>query len=412
MLESLRAEEALLGALLVNNKSIEEVSGIDGKEFSTDLNRRIFLAIKNITERGRTATPATLAQFFEGDADFNAAGGIKYLYTLGTNSGLLINVPSYGQVVIDLFRRRELKNIFQMAINSIDNMDWKRSAASVASDSMHNIEACLKESIEADEQNGMDVLSDIINDFTIDRPIYKTGFPLLNEAMGGGLHAGMAYGIGGRKKSGKTIMATSLSYNLSEQGVPHLFICGEMSAREIHTRNICRATGLWPSQIRNRDTAALEKLKEYQARARSYVFYRDAPGLTFSQLQQYVIGAIYNKNIKGFILDYWQLVGGKGKNQSTSEHLEAIAQWIADFCRKRNIWAIVTAQINQEGNTRGSEGMRLAFDQVYQLNRPEGNKDVAWLEMMDSRYTAWMNVGSDNSPEFILDGHGPYFKAR
>ena len=72
--------------------------------------------------------------------------------------------------------------------------------------------------------------------------------------------------------------------------------------------------------------------------------------------------AIVRHGIKGVILDYWQLVGGKVRNESEEFHLRNIAQWLADTCRKHSIWALVAAQVNQEGNTRGGEGLKLACD--------------------------------------------------
>ena len=92
--------------------------------------------------------------------------------------------------------------------------------------------------------------------------------------------------------------------------------------------------------------------------------------------------------ITGIIFDYWQLVSGKDKRKSTAEHLDEVAQWIADYCRRGILWSIVMGQINQEGNTRGGEGMRLAFDQVYQIHRPDLGKSETWIAMMETRYTA------------------------
>jgi hypothetical protein len=86
-----------------------------------------------------------------------------------------------------------------------------------------------------------------------------------------------------------------------------------------------------------------------------------------------------------------------------------VAQWIADYARRENLWTLVMAQINQEGNTRGGEGLRLAFDQVYQIHRPDLGKSETWIEMMETRYTAWENIGSEEIPGLYLIQKGPYF---
>lgn len=71
------------------------------------------------------------------------------------------------------------------------------------------------------------------------------------------------------------------------------------------------------------------------------------------------------------------------------------------------------AQINQDGNTRGGEGIRMAFDQVYQIRGVGEKEDISvperWLEMMDTRYTKWMNVGDTNGGGYTVHECGPYF---
>jgi len=142
------------------------------------------------------------------------------------------------------------------------------------------------------------------------------------------------------------------------------------------------------------------------------VIYRNAPALTFDELKQCLDESVSKFKIKGLILDYWQLVGGKPKSKSNSEHLDEVAQWIADYCRKKDLFSIVFAQINQEGNTRGGEGIRLAFDQVYELKAPKDDpsRSGRWLEMRDTRYTKWINIGSDETSKLFLQEKGLYFQ--
>lgn len=246
-------------------------------------------------------------------------------------------------------------------------------------------------------------------------PCYPTGIRRLDDAMDGGFYTGKAYGIAAKKKVGKTIIASTISCNLDLAGVPHLFICGEMSDEEVHQRTMARLARVYPSTFRNRERATpatLTKIAEASFRLTGAAKYLNAPGITLNELKRAVMTAVSLHGIKGFILDYWQLVGGKDKSRSTAEHLDEVAQWIADFGRKNGLWSLTMAQINQEGNTRGGEGMRLAFDQVYHMQ--PCNDDITdprrWLEMMDTRYTAWRNVGEKHGSPLRINDFGPYFE--
>jgi hypothetical protein len=83
-----------------------------------------------------------------------------------------------------------------------------------------------------------------------------------------------------------------------------------------------------------------------------HAIYESAPGASLDQVRGMISRAIVRHKIKGVVLDYWQLVGGKAKGETEEYHLRSVAQWLADTCRKHGLWAIVACQVNQEGNTR------------------------------------------------------------
>jgi DnaB-like helicase C terminal domain len=173
-----------------------------------------------------------------------------------------------------------------------------------------------------------------------------------------------------------------------------------------------RLSGQYASGFRNgygKTDRFYAKVSEAAFRHKSSIIYRNAPGLTFDELRAIVVRAVMQHKVKGIILDYWQLVGGKEPRRSTADHLDEVAQWIADTGHKHKVWMLVAAQIKQEGNTRGGEGIRLAFDQVYQMHRMSESSAHIWMEMMDTRYTPWMNLGSKDYAKFFMHVKGPFF---
>ena len=82
---------------------------------------------------------------------------------------------------------------------------------------------------------------------------------------------------------------------------------------------------------------------------------------------------------------------------------------LTDLTRREGVFVIVAAQVNQDGNTRGGEGLRLACDLYSTLHRDKDD-DGAWLEMGEIRISFYRNVGSKIDPGLILDPHGPHFR--
>tara|TARA_R110000744_G_scaffold66596_3_gene136156 strand:+ start:660 stop:1478 length:819 start_codon:yes stop_codon:yes gene_type:complete len=237
--------------------------------------------------------------------------------------------------------------------------------------------------------------------------VSSTGMDRLDKCMGGGLYASKLYGFQARKKVGKTIIMGTMSYNLNEASIPHLWIACEMSAVEIEQRHIARALNVNPiAFLKHRDGGLKDDVKRYRQTAKNNITYADAYYLTISRLCELVKKAVDDHQIEGFFLDYYQLVRGDRENRA--DHLEEVGQTLAGLVREHNIWCVTAAQLNQDGNTRGGEGLKLTADMVFTLHRDKGIKE-GWLEMEESRYTPYRNVGSRRDPGITLETKGLYF---
>jgi hypothetical protein len=155
----------------------------------------------------------------------------------------------------------------------------------------------------------------------------------------------------------------------------------------------------------------LEEAAQFAVTAPSHAMFDQAPGLTFEDLRRKISDAVMRHGIRGVILDYWQLVGGAERGHTQAMHQDKVAQFLADAARREGIWVIAMAQLNQDGNTRGGEGIRLAFDQAFELHR-EPDSDGAWLQMIETRHTPWQDLGSKHQPGLWLHKRGLYFDER
>jgi len=235
----------------------------------------------------------------------------------------------------------------------------------------------------------------------------STGMPKIDLALGGGLFAGKAYGIQARKKTGKTLLMGTMSYNMNELGIPHLWIAAEMNDRELEQRHIARSLSRSALDFLSDDAQLASEVAAYAANAPDHVIYANAVGITIPELCELIRRAVKEHGIHGFILDYLQLVRAI-RNGNRTEHLEEVAQTISELVREHQIWALVAAQLNQDHNTRGGEGMLLAFDLIFSLHRGQHSSE-GWLEMKDSRYTPYRNIGSEIKPGLKLEPNGPFF---
>src|SRR5579862_9726843 len=108
------AEQALLGAILVNNTAYHRVAEfLLAAHFGNAVHGRIFAAAGTLIERGQIANPVTLKNLFDQDGALSEIGGAQYLARLTENAVTVINAEHYGRTILDLHLRRELITIGQ-----------------------------------------------------------------------------------------------------------------------------------------------------------------------------------------------------------------------------------------------------------------------------------------------------------
>src|ERR1700731_1058964 len=116
---NLQAEQALLGALLANNRAYERVSEFLAPDhFADPLHGRIFQAISRRVEAGQLADAVTLKAEFEHAGILDEVGGTAYLAQLLTAMVGIINAGEYGKAVHDAWLRRQLIDIGETVVKN------------------------------------------------------------------------------------------------------------------------------------------------------------------------------------------------------------------------------------------------------------------------------------------------------
>ena len=112
------AEQALLGALLINNVAFARVSEfLQPEHFGNAVHARIYAAIGKLIERGQIANPVTLKNLFDQDGALAEIGGAQYLVQLAGGAVTIINAEDYGRTIHDLYLRRQLIALGEDVVN-------------------------------------------------------------------------------------------------------------------------------------------------------------------------------------------------------------------------------------------------------------------------------------------------------
>ena len=306
---NIEAEQALLGAILVNNEAFYRVSDfLEPKHFFEPIHQRIFELASGLVRANKLATPVTLKTFLPGDTDIAGLSVNQYLARLAAEATTIINAEDYGRTVYDLSIRRDLIAIGEDMVNLAYD-------APVESTPLHHIEDAERRLYEIAETGRYDsgfqrFAQALTTAVDMAARAYQrdgslsglaTGLTDLDSRMGG-LQPSDLIILAGRPGMGKTALATNIAYNVAKAWAGELradghmatvnggivgFFSLEMSAEQLATRIISEQTGIPSNKIRRGgiDEGDFEKIKDVSIELQNLPFYVDETGgLSIGQL--------------------------------------------------------------------------------------------------------------------------------
>src|ERR1044071_1806473 len=115
---NIEAEQALLGAILVNNEALYRVSDfLEPEHFFEPIHGQLYDVARSLIRTGKLASPVTLKTFLPADIDIAGLTLAQYLARLAAEATTIINAVDYGRTVYDLAVRRELIQIGEDMVN-------------------------------------------------------------------------------------------------------------------------------------------------------------------------------------------------------------------------------------------------------------------------------------------------------
>src|SRR5579859_517087 len=137
---NLQAEQALLGALLANNRAYERVSEyLAAMHFVDPVHGRIYQSIARRIEAGQLADAVTLKAEFEHSGILEEVGGTAYLAQLLSSMVGIINAAEYGRAIHDAWLRRQLIDIGETVVNNAFGADTDLAGAEQIEAAEHSL---------------------------------------------------------------------------------------------------------------------------------------------------------------------------------------------------------------------------------------------------------------------------------
>lgn len=357
---NLDAERFVLGSILLQPEAYISVAGLlDDSDFSLEANRRIYMRMRDLYERGSQIDRVTLADELMKQGQLESIGGLSYLISLDEGLPQIFNLESYIKIV------RGKSMLRRIILNSQQVIDRCFLAQEEAEDILADAEQSLLKISGANtrdtlmntgqiiEQVGMDTLLDPASRIKgISTGIYKL------DEMTGGFRGGELIILAARPAMGKTALALNIGQHVATNPRNPKTVAVfslEMSKESLLTRMICSSgrvdqqkfrAGYLNSDERRQLAIAATNLVE------APLFIDDGSNANLMDMHAKLRRLKAEQGLGLVIVDYLQLMSSRGRQENRNQEVSALSRGLKLLSKELDVPVLVLSQLSRATESR------------------------------------------------------------
>ena len=408
--QSIEAEEAVLGAILVNPMSLGRiVEFLKPETFYKPAHKVIYEAILELFKKNEPIDIVTVSEHLRNKEELDTAGGRSYINDLALNVVTTANVEFYAKII----QEKEIKRALINAGSEIVSMSYENEdtdnvldnaqklifniAAQKDTSDLVPIQDLVVTSYEEIEQrfNNKDELVGV-----------DTGFYDLNT-LTSGLRKSDLIILAARPSMGKTAFALNLAQNVAmktKKGVAIFSL--EMPKQQLVKRMLCAEAEVDTQRITsgNMQPKDWEKLVDAMTRlsdARIYI--DDTAGVTATDIKAKCRRLMMEEKDLGLVvIDYLQLMEGGGNTNDRNQQISAISRSLKGLARELDVPIIALSQLSRGVESRPDK--RPMMSDLRDSGAIEQDADIVMFIYRDEYYNK-DDVNNKGKAEVILAKH-------
>jgi replicative DNA helicase len=365
--QDLRAEQSVLGAMLINPRAIGDVlgAGLQSAEYYRPAHSVIHDAIVAEYAAGDAADPITISRALEKAGELARCGGPAYLHGLVESAPSSANAEYYAVIVREKAKLRQLGVALNRGLQQVYSAEGDTEKV-VQDIQAQVIEASSGGDVGTQElglapvRASAEAVLDAIQ--AVDSGTVPVGLPWGFQdldALTGGAHPGQMICIAGRPGMGKSTAGLDIARSASVgHGLGMAFFSLEMSRVELIKRLIS-AEGKVPLHHMQTKNGMTDWDWEQVARilpeiTAAPLYIDDSPDLTMTSIRTKARQMASEVELKGIVIDYLQLLrsGGGRKYESRQQEVSDISRSIKLLAKELNIPVFALSQLNREAEKR------------------------------------------------------------
>lgn len=368
--QNLDAEKSLLGAVLIDEETLADISEhVTAKDFYEKRHSIIYAAMMRLYEKHKPVDLLTLTEELNRKKEIEIIGGSAYLTELTNYVPTSAHAEAYAELVAQkAVRRRLIKasgEISELGYNEDTTTQelLEKAEAELFSVSDQSLKQDLV-SIESILTDSFDRMEELHKNKGTIRGI-RTGYRDL-DTMTAGLQRSDLIVLAARPAMGKTTLVTNLAYNVATIAKqPVLFFSLEMSKEQLVDRMLADASGVdaWNIRTGNLSDDDFGKLSEAMGEmAEAPIFIDDTPGMTVLEIRTKARRAMHEQPLGLIVVDYLQLMQSSSNRNDGNrvQEVSEISRGLKLIARELNVPVVALSQLSRSVESRNPQIPQLA----------------------------------------------------
>lgn len=408
--QNLDAEKSLLGAVLIDEETLADISEhVTTKDFYEKRHGIIYGGMMRLYEKHKPVDLLTLTDELKRKKELDVIGGSAYLTELTNYVPTSAHAEAYAELVAQkAVRRRLIKasgEISELGYNEETTTQelLEKAEAELFSVSDQSLKQDLV-SIETILTESFDRMEELHRNKGALRGV-RTGYRDL-DTMTAGLQRSDLIILAARPAMGKTTLVTNLAYNVATVAKqPVLFFSLEMSKEQLVDRMLADASGVdgWNIRTGNLSDDDFSKLSEAMGEmAEAPIFIDDTPGMTVLEMRTKARRAMHEQPLGLIIIDYLQLMQGSGRDGGNRvQEVSEISRGLKLIARELNVPVIALSQLSRSVESRSPQIPQLA--DLRESGSIEQDADIVMFIYREAYYSP--ETERENITDLIIAKH-------
>lgn len=414
--QALEMEDAVLGAMLIDNTAIGEVIDILSPEsFYKEQHRLIYASIKMLFGDSQPIDMLTVANDLRQKGQLESVGGEYYLVQLSQKVSSSAHSEYHARIIVQKYLQRELIRVASDIIEK--SFDETTDVFELLDQSEQALFDVAHKNVSKNYESAQGLITEAIK--RIEEISKKeglsgipSGFTKIDRVTSGWQPSDLVI-LAARPGMGKTAFVLSMARNIAvDHGNPVAVFSLEMSSVQLITRLIASETGINSEKLRKGTLSDVEwqqLIKKVENLEKAPLYIDDTPALSVFDLRAKCRRLAAQKGVKMIIIDYLQLMtaGGQQKGGNREQEISTISRSLKSIAKELDVPVIALSQLSRAVETRGGDKRPMLSD-LRESGAIEQDADIVSFIYRPEYYdiSEWSDgEPSDGQAEFIIAKH-------